>query len=403
MVKKKILAVLAIGVVTIGALVGTTLVGRNASFINAETDLSVAITSVTEEEGKYFANAYRNGNKVELALNGYVAGEGIILEANEADGAIYNIDAFQAITSIKVTTSENTDLKLHYGFFNEEKYVSSYVSVSHDVESGVSIDTSAINPTHFRLTTSTRAVIESIIITYSCDEINHYSSSLLEEYHIVGKGSFLGEHDGEWTPGAGPKLTPNPGNQTEEVMITLDLKSGDTFKFTKGVDWDGYTMKWKGSSAEKDYLVIEDDGDAVVKYDGTYTFYVKHSGNDTGIWTTAANVDVPGAVDIPASTKLYLKPNSNWTTDGARFAAYFFGNGDAWVSMVDSNADGIYEVTSPAKSYTNVIFCRMNPSNAENNWGNKWNQTGDLTYNGVDNLYVLNDGSWDAGEWQLMV
>ena len=27
-------------------------------------------------------------------------------------------------------------------------------------------------------------------------------------------------------------------------------------------------------------------------------------------------------------SKLYLKPNSNWTSAGARFAAYFFGNGE---------------------------------------------------------------------------
>ena len=32
------------------------------------------------------------------------------------------------------------------------------------------------------------------------------------------------------------------------------------------------------------------------------------------------------AADAP--TTLYVKPNANWLKDGARFAAYFFGNGD---------------------------------------------------------------------------
>ena len=110
------------------------------------------------------------------------------------------------------------------------------------------------------------------------------------------------------------------------------------------------------------------------------------------------------AANIPAGTKLYLTPNSNWKQANARFAAYFFGNGDAWVSMtkVEGETD-LYEVISPNKSYTNVIFCRMNPSAAANNWNNKWNQTGDLTYDGTKNHYTMNSGSWDAGTWSRYV
>ena len=103
------------------------------------------------------------------------------------------------------------------------------------------------------------------------------------------------------------------------------------------------------------------------------------------------------AASIAAGTQLYLTPNTNWKKDNARFAAYFFGNGDAWVSMTDSNSDGIYEVTSPNKSYTNVIFCRMNPNAAANNWNNKWNQTADLTYDGTNNHYTVKEGTWDKG------
>ena len=103
------------------------------------------------------------------------------------------------------------------------------------------------------------------------------------------------------------------------------------------------------------------------------------------------------AASIAAGTQLYLTPNANWKVDNARFAAYFFGNGEAWVSMTDSNSDGIYEVTSPNKSYTNVIFCRMNPNAAANNWNNKWNQTADLTYDGTNNHYTVKEGTWDKG------
>ena len=111
------------------------------------------------------------------------------------------------------------------------------------------------------------------------------------------------------------------------------------------------------------------------------------------------------AVAIPASAanmtggeKLYLVPSANWNQSNARFAAYFFGNGEAWVSMTKvEGQSNLYEVTVPAGNWTNVIFCRMNPSASANNWNNKWNQTSDLTYNGTSNCYTVKEGTWDKG------
>ena len=97
--------------------------------------------------------------------------------------------------------------------------------------------------------------------------------------------------------------------------------------------------------------------------------------------------------------KLYLTPNSNWKQSNARFAAYFFGNGETWVSMTDPDKDGVYEVKVPTdKKYPNVIFCRMNPSASANNWNNKWNQTADLTIpTSGANHYTVKAGTWDKG------
>ena len=99
---------------------------------------------------------------------------------------------------------------------------------------------------------------------------------------------------------------------------------------------------------------------------------------------------------------LFLKPNTNWNQGGARFAAYFFGNGEIWVNMKDVDGDGTYEVRKPtAKKYPNVIFCRMNPSSTTNGWTQdtqKWNQTGDLVIpTNSNNLYTVKEGTWDKG------
>ena len=86
---------------------------------------------------------------------------------------------------------------------------------------------------------------------------------------------------------------------------------------------------------------------------------------------------------------LYFRPSTSWKSDNARFAAYFFGTEEKWADMTDSNSDGIYEVAND-KTNANVIFCRMNPSAAENKWDNKWNQTGDIVIpNEAENLNTV--------------
>ena len=107
-----------------------------------------------------------------------------------------------------------------------------------------------------------------------------------------------------------------------------------------------------------------------------------------------------------SAAKLYLTPNSNWNQSNARFAAYFFGNGEKWISMTKvAGETNLYEVEAPA-GYPKVIFCRMNPSSSANNWdeGVKWNQTGDLTIpTDGKNHYTVKDGTWDkgGGEWTI--
>lgn len=99
----------------------------------------------------------------------------------------------------------------------------------------------------------------------------------------------------------------------------------------------------------------------------------------------------------PSGLTLYLQPNANWKVDGARFAAYFFGAGETWADMtlVEGETD-IYSVEAPA-GYPNVIFCRMNPNATDNNWNNKWNQTGDLKVPADDKvLFVVPANSWDG-------
>ncbi len=105
----------------------------------------------------------------------------------------------------------------------------------------------------------------------------------------------------------------------------------------------------------------------------------------------------PSPSPEPTTRTLYFKPNSGWKMDGARFAMYSWGSGQHWTSMtrVDGETEDIYEAELPSGD-TTVIFVRMNPANSDNNWSNRWNQTGDLAVPSDKNLFTLAEGVWDG-------
>ena len=117
---------------------------------------------------------------------------------------------------------------------------------------------------------------------------------------------------------------------------------------------------------------------------------------DVTITKNGATIVLPEQkAEEPVKNMLYLDATF-WDPNSARFAAYFFGNGEKWVSMTAvSGKSGIYEVEVPAGfEKKNVIFCRMNKSASANNWNNKWNQTGDLSVNGnIGKIFKVSQ--WD--------
>ncbi len=120
--------------------------------------------------------------------------------------------------------------------------------------------------------------------------------------------------------------------------------------------------------------------------------------------TSAANTDVAqtGAT-ITGGTTFYLNAKF-WDASDAteRYAAFFCNgsSGDKWYSAYGPNSDGYYWVTvNPGESNANIIWCRMNGANTTNNWDNKWNQTGDLTWDGTNNLFTISQWDGQTSGW----
>lgn len=179
----------------------------------------------------------------------------------------------------------------------------------------------------------------------------------------------------------------------KEVTANTEVINGYTYNYYEyPVEWDGRTVNVIANNGNQQTADI-----ALGTLDKDY--YVVYSSAMHEVYTTApAAGSIPEYVAPAEDTVLYLVPNANWKQSNARFAAYFFGNGETWVSMTDENGDGVYEVVVP-DGYNNVIFCRMNPSATKNIWDNKWNQTADLTVPSDDKVkFVVPEGWWDSAE-----
>ena len=97
-----------------------------------------------------------------------------------------------------------------------------------------------------------------------------------------------------------------------------------------------------------------------------------------------------------AQKTVYLKPNSNWLESDARFAVYMFTSEEnAWTDFSAMGESGIYSATIPAEyADGKIILVRMNGATTENNWGNKWNQSPDITTVNDNAFYIIT--GWDT-------
>ena len=173
------------------------------------------------------------------------------------------------------------------------------------------------------------------------------------------------------------------------------------------------TLAWAAVENADKYGITVGTELPVFVEETTYTFTGDYATEYTfsvvAVPADEENYAVSEAAVVTATTEaepvvLYLNPNM-WNVDGARYAAYMWNDaGNIWVSLTLAEGEtGIYQFTAPA-GYSNIIFCRMNPSGG-NNWESKWNQTADLTVptNG-NNLYTVT--GWDGSnnnQWTVYV
>ena len=98
-------------------------------------------------------------------------------------------------------------------------------------------------------------------------------------------------------------------------------------------------------------------------------------------------------------TNYILLDVENWKNNDERYCAYFFENDEVkWVNC--EHVTGTIYKAEVVTNFTNVIFVRMNGGAADNNWSNKWNQTGNLKVpTDSKNLFVITQRDEQTSGW----
>ena len=137
------------------------------------------------------------------------------------------------------------------------------------------------------------------------------------------------------------------------------------------------------------------DGDTEKGTETTYTYAA------SGAKTIRARF----ATKFYVST-LYLRAGTNWRSGspGPRFAACFknLAGTESWVNT--SGTEEFSSVAVPDGDWNYVIMCRMNGSEAGNEWANRWDQTSNMYPDGVNNCVYVADNAWggstgNVGSW----
>ncbi len=219
--------------------------------------------------------------------------------------------------------------------------------------------------------------------------------------------------------------TPMVATSTYGLFVAEDvtLAAYDEIKVKNATSWDESYGRGINNLEPNKFMTLSaggGDNNIAVTTEGTYDIYFDYWGKK--LYLVTANTDYTTATeqtengpDKPyvepelSENIIYVKICASWKESNAWFAAYFFGNGEAWVKLTPTEgATDTYQCAIPEGFVgKNVIFCRMNPGSQSTGWGNKWNQTIDIALpTDGKNLFTLEDDNlWDSnnpgGSWSV--
>ena len=407
----------------------------NAGELNANGDYTFVVEGENDFEVTINAAAVENQK---LTAGTYVLAE----DAEEGEKLTFTVEALQA----NETTRALVDVEVIGGTMkvvaNGEEYAITLDLVlqfveNKDVRHAIYTYEGPIAFGKVLETPKVEYAVEGNVITLTWNAVDgatSYTVSGVAEMPVVTEETsyvFTGEYETEYTFTV-VAVSDDLASQPYTVVVTTEaapvIEEGYKLYFHNVAEWSKvYAHIWANEGENLGLESVDWPGRELTEteeLDGVTYYVFQLPAEATGktvnvVFNDGAGTqtkDLAGVVEgnlffdnyvepvAPSNVVLYLQPNQNWNVDNARFAAYFFGNGETWVDMTLVEGEtNIYAVTVPA-GFENIIFCRMNPGAAANNWNNKWNQTADLKVpTDGTNLYTVTEDTWNngGGEWSV--
>lgn len=169
--------------------------------------------------------------------------------------------------------------------------------------------------------------------------------------------------------------------QTGTLQLTLTAGTGYQFKVRQGSVYLGNNgtinedeNTWEFTTSGNNVTVNSGLG-------GTFTFTLDYS----------SNADEPIlAVTYPRKT-IYLVPNSDWLSNSAKFAYYYYGasGGTGWTDFIAANECGMAAEIPQWNGITVIAVRLKNTTVSPGSWDDKWNQTDDIALTADKNLITI--------------
>ena len=254
-------------------------------------------------------------------------------------------------------------------------------------------------------TSATQRMTMTSIIDLEADHTYQYEIYRNDDYYYKG-GDITYTNSSTYRPLNEANKHSIHTTETGDYTFTLDYFSGDLQIKVQHPGEVGdyrilYTDDVRGAGKYKPSQIISQNNKEPL-----VSFFVRPNNNPVLKVQSAAHVTGEGVTWATTENEIFFKPNANWKSDGARFAAYFYNaSNNKWVDM-KANGD-LYSCAKPTdKAYTHVIFCRMDPKNPANNFNKGdgkplWNQTINIALSDGKNLYTLEEGEWISGQIRL--
>ena len=387
--------------------------------VEGENDFKVTINAAAVENQKLAAGTYvlaedaEDGEKLTFTVEA--------LQANETTRALVDVEVIGGTMKVEVNGEEYAiTLDLVLQFVENKDVRHAIYTYEGPIAFGKVLETPEVKYT-----------VDGNVITLTWDavaEATSYTITVGTEMPVVTEETtytFTGEYETEYTFTV-VAVSDDLASQPYTVVVTTEaapvVEEGYKLYFHNVAEWSKvYAHIWANEGEDLGLESVEWPGRELTEteeLDGVTYYVFQLPAEATGktvnvVFNDGAGSqtkDLAGVVEgnlffdnyvepvAPSDVVLYLQPNQNWKADNARFAAYFFGNGETWVDMTLVEGEtNIYAVTVPA-GFENIIFCRMNPGAAANNWNNKWNQTADLKVpTDGTNLYTVTENTWDNG------